>query len=190
MSRLNPITVACVLLPLVFMVPACGDDEDNGGAGGTAGTNNTGGSGGSSGSGATSGGGGSSGSGGTSTGTGGSSGSSGGSGGSGGSNTDGGAGFGGNEMQVCPAAQPTNGGACEPGRGDCEFGDNICDCLRESDTWVCWNPATDCPATAPADESACTLVGVECEYDNGDCECEDDGWSCDIDDQEDEDGGV
>lgn len=104
---------------------------------------------------------------------------------------------GGMMMQMCPATEPTNGGTCTPGRGDCEFGARICDCLRDGETWACWDPA-DCPAMPPADGSTCPLVGMECEYDNGGggprggggCDCEDTGWDCGGDFGGQEDGGV
>ena len=81
-------------------------------------------------------------------------------------------------MQMCPAAEPAGGSACEEGRGDCEFGSRICDCV--DDLWACWDPA-DCPATPPAVDSACNPVGMECPYGDGECECEDSGWDCDDD---------
>jgi hypothetical protein len=90
---------------------------------------------------------------------------------------------GGGEMQMCPATEPTNGGECTPGRGDCMFGTRICDCIRDSNTWACWDPA-DCPATPPENESPCDVVGMECEYGGGggpggdDCDCEESGWDC------------
>jgi hypothetical protein len=180
------------------MVVSCGGDDDSheveAGAGGSAAGGGTGGSGGASG---TSGAGGNGGTGGNNTGgAGGTSG--GGAGGTSGAGTggDGGdGGFGMMNQQMCPMAQPANGATCVSGRGDCEFGDNVCDCINDSDTWVCWNPATDCPTEPPTAESACTLVGIECEYgqgrDSNDCECNDDGWECDEDDEPgDEDGGV
>jgi len=177
-------------------VASCGGDDAHeiAGAGGSAA--GSGASGGSGGSGGASGIGGSGGSGGINTGgAGGTSG--GGTGGSnGGTGGDGGAGgFGMMNQQMCPTAQPANGETCMPGRGDCEFGANLCDCLNDSDTWVCWNPETDCPAEAPASETACPLVGIECEYGEGrggnECECNDDGWECDEDDEPgDDDGGV
>jgi hypothetical protein len=88
---------------------------------------------------------------------------------------------GGGMMQVCPPAEPTNGSTCMPGRGDCEFGERICDCVNGTDTWACWHP-DDCPANPPDEDSACPLVGMECPYDvggnNDECDCEDTGWDC------------
>jgi hypothetical protein len=81
-------------------------------------------------------------------------------------------------MQVCPAAEPAGGSACEEGRGDCEFGARVCDCT--DDVWACWSPA-DCPATPPAADSACNPVGMECAYGDDECDCEDTGWECDDD---------
>jgi hypothetical protein len=109
---------------------------------------------------------------------------------------------GGGMMQMCPATEPTNGGTCTGGRGDCEFGARICDC-NDDDVWACWDPA-DCPAAPPMNGSACDPVGMECEYDDGggqgqgqgqgggdDCECEDTGWDCgDQDEPDEEDAGV
>jgi hypothetical protein len=92
---------------------------------------------------------------------------------------------GGGEMQMCPATEPANGDECTPGRGDCMFGTRICDCIRDSNMWACWDPA-DCPATPPENESPCDVVGMECEYGGGggpggggdDCDCEESGWDC------------
>jgi hypothetical protein len=177
------------------MVASCGGDDAHevAGAGGVGA--GSGGSGASSGSGGASGTSGSGGSGGINTGGasgGGAGGASGG--GAGGDGGDGGGGGFGNNQQMCPPAQPTNGGTCTSGRGDCEFGDNICDCLNDTDTWVCWNPATDCPATAPISESPCPMVGIECGYGQGqngnECDCEEEGWQCDEEPGGDADGGV
>jgi hypothetical protein len=107
---------------------------------------------------------------------------------------------GGGMMQMCPATEPTSGGTCTGGRGDCEFGARICDC-NDDDVWACWDPA-DCPAAPPTNGSACDPVGMECEYDDGggqgqgqgggdDCDCEDTGWDCgDQDEPDEEDAGV
>ena len=152
-----------IIAGLVFALSACGDDDDPG-TGNTAGSGNSGRGG--TGTGA-SGRGGTGGTGGTSAGS---------------AGRDGGTGLPG--QQVCPTAEPANGAACQPGRGDCMFGTKICDCLNESDTWVCWDPATDCPTTQPAEQSACPTVGIECELPgaqgqgNDDCECTAVGWDC------------
>jgi len=79
--------------------------------------------------------------------------------------------------QVCPATEPTGGGACEGGDGTCSFGGGrVCDC--DSQMWACW-AESDCPATPPALESACTVPGMTCPFTGGECECEDEGWDCD-----------
>ncbi len=110
-----------------------------------------------------------------------------GSGGSGGTagraGMDGGIGFPG---QVCPTAEPANGDTCQPARGDCMFGAKVCDCINDTSTWVCWDPATDCPTMRPAEQAACPVVGIECELPeaaqvpgrNDDCECTAMGWDC------------
>jgi hypothetical protein len=138
--------LSCVIFAVLGSVQACGDDEDGGAAGS-----------------------GGSGSGGTSAGAGASAAS-----GNGGSGTVGvgDSGRGGVfEMQMCPPEEPANASTCTPARGDCSYGDRICDCLRESMTWACWNPA-DCPNPAPAERAACDPVGMECSYGGGDsCDC-------------------
>ena len=58
------------------------------------------------------------------------------------------------------------------------FGERVCDCLRDSMTWACWNPA-DCPDVTPAEQSACDPVGMECSIAGADsCDCTANGWSC------------
>jgi hypothetical protein len=86
--------------------------------------------------------------------------------------------------QECPTTRPANGSACVPGRGECEIGPATCDCLDDSDKWVCWEPS-DCPSAAPAEMSACTLVGIDCSYREADagrnelpCSCTATGWDC------------
>ena len=78
--------------------------------------------------------------------------------------------------QVCPPEEPTSGGACQEGDGECSYGSRTCEC--ENDVWVCWDPATDCPTAPPADQSTCSLVGVSCEYEGGSCSCRGSGWRC------------
>jgi hypothetical protein len=192
MIRLTPILVACALFTLSFAAACGGDDSHDGsagtyaGAGGIAGT--LGGSG-TSGIGGASGNAGASGN--TSTAGAGGAGARGGAGGSGASGGAGGMGNNMMGMMVCPATKPTDGATCQPGRGNCEIGADVCDCLRGSSTWLCWNPATDCPATAPADDDACPTIGVQCEFDDGDCRCSDQGWDCEGgNNNQDEDGGV
>ena len=99
--------------------------------------------------------------------------------------------MGGNQQQqgqMCPTAEPTNGSACTPGRGNCMFGTRVCDCDNDTDAWACWDPA-DCPATRPAEQAACDVVGMACEYggqggpgqggnNNDDCDCTATGWDC------------
>lgn len=156
---------------------ACGDDDDDGNSDGTSGSGGRAGSSPSAGTGSSAGRGGITGGGGQTSGQSGS-----------GSTLDGGlagrggAGRGGRGggMMMCPAAEPMSGATCTPGRGDCEFGTRTCDCIGDTMTWSCWDPA-DCPETPPADESACTAVGMECEYGQGECECETEGWNCDAD---------
>jgi hypothetical protein len=83
-------------------------------------------------------------------------------------------------VQFCPAAEPASASTCEPGDGECMYGARICECLNDSDTWACWDPA-DCPTTEPAQQSACDPVGMECDYSatgGNDCDCEDTGWDC------------
>lgn len=86
--------------------------------------------------------------------------------------------------QECPATRPSNGSACVPGRGECTIGAATCDCLDDTNKWVCWEPS-DCPSAAPAEAAACTLVGIACSYraadagrDELDCECSATGWDC------------
>jgi hypothetical protein len=197
------LSLALILAALTLStVASCGGDDEGGGsgaggsagagAGGSSGTSGVGGTSGTSGAGGAAG---TSNVGGTSGGTSGTGGAGGtGAGGTGGSDAGGEGGMMGMNQQLCPAAQPTNGAACEPARGDCEFGDNVCDCVNDSDIWVCWNPATDCPTETPAYESTCPTVGIECEYgegrDGNDCDCTDDGWECDDDFGGDDDGGI
>jgi hypothetical protein len=65
-----------------------------------------------------------------------------------------------------------------PARGDCEYGERVCDCPNDTQQWSCWNPA-DCPDSAPAELAACDTVGMECGYGGGlDCECTAIGWDC------------
>jgi hypothetical protein len=93
--------------------------------------------------------------------------------------------------QVCPAAEPSAGSACEEGDGQCTFGARTCEC--EDDVWACWNPATDCPAAPPLDDASCTIIGISCEYEGGSCDCEDSGWQCGrrvMNDPPEEDAGV
>jgi hypothetical protein len=78
--------------------------------------------------------------------------------------------------QICPAAEPALGGACQEGDGQCSYGTRTCEC--EDDVWVCWDPATDCPAAPPRDQATCSLVGVSCEYEGGSCSCRESGWRC------------
>lgn len=78
--------------------------------------------------------------------------------------------------QVCPAEEPTSGGACQEGDGDCTYGARTCLC--EDDVWVCWDPATDCPATPPADNSTCAIQNISCAYEGGRCSCGASGWRC------------
>lgn len=98
------------------------------------------------------------------------------------------AGTGGQQQNmICPDAVPQNGTACTPGRGTCMFTANECDCPRDTELWVCWDPM-DCPQTPPAEQSACPLVGMRCEYQGGGgqqggggggrCDCENNGWDC------------
>lgn len=86
--------------------------------------------------------------------------------------------------QECPATVPQNGASCVSGRGDCMIGDTFCDCVSDTNQWLCWKPS-DCPTSAPAEQSACGVVGMECEIaspDGGrgglDCECTASGWDC------------
>lgn len=99
---------------------------------------------------------------------------------------DGGRGFpgGGRGQQECPATRPSNGSTCVAGRGDCTIAGATCECLEQTNTWVCWEPS-DCPSTPPAERSACSLVGIECEIamsgparNELDCECTAQGWDC------------
>ena len=83
------------------------------------------------------------------------------------------------QTQMCPMAEPANGEACMPARGDCMFGERVCDCITPANTWACWSPTTDCPTTVPAEQSMCPVVGISCELAMGaECECEATGWNC------------
>jgi hypothetical protein len=77
--------------------------------------------------------------------------------------------------QVCPAAEPSAGGACESGDGVCTFGGRVCDC--RSRAWVCWN-AGDCPATQPPAATTCAVERMVCEYPQGDCDCTRGAFDC------------
>lgn len=100
-------------------------------------------------------------------------------------------------IQECPATVPTNGSPCVSGRGDCTIGSTFCDCPRDTQQWICWDPA-DCPAVAPAQGAACTLVGMACDIgaatlndDGVECECTGRGWECEgADEDDEEDAGI
>jgi len=89
--------------------------------------------------------------------------------------------------QLCPAAEPSTGGACESGDGVCTFGGRVCDC--RSRAWVCWN-ASDCPAAQPVAASACAVERMTCDYPQGDCECTRGGFDCEGQRMPPRDGGV
>lgn len=89
--------------------------------------------------------------------------------------------------QLCPAAEPAVGGACEGGDGTCSFGGRVCDC--RSRQWVCWNQS-DCPATTPTAGGACPVQRMLCDYATGECDCTAQGWQCEGQPRPARDGGA
>jgi hypothetical protein len=84
----------------------------------------------------------------------------------------------GRQGMTCPTEEPANGTTCTAARGTCMFGTRICDCIDDTSTWACWDPA-ECPAPAPAERAACSVVGMQCSYGRGaDCACTAEGWNC------------
>lgn len=81
-------------------------------------------------------------------------------------------------QQMCPMTEAEATGSCTPARGNCPFGDRVCDCSSETMSWACWAPA-DCPTTVPAEQSECGTVGMSCAPARGDnCTCTAQGWNC------------
>lgn len=80
--------------------------------------------------------------------------------------------------QMCPMTEAEATGSCVSSRGNCPYGDRVCDCYDETMSWVCW-AASDCPTTVPAERSACSVVGMACSPSRGEnCECTAEGWNC------------
>jgi hypothetical protein len=80
--------------------------------------------------------------------------------------------------QMCPMTEAEATGSCTPSRGNCPFGDRVCDCVSDSMSWACW-ATSDCPTAVPAEQSACSVVGMSCSLSRNDtCRCTAEGWDC------------
>jgi len=80
--------------------------------------------------------------------------------------------------QMCPMTEAEATGTCTPSRGNCPYGERVCDCVEGANTWACWAPS-DCPTTVPAEQSACSVVGMSCSPQRGEnCRCTAEGWDC------------
>jgi len=96
---------------------------------------------------------------------------------------------GGTWSPVCPAAEPTVGGACATGGVECEYGDSVytaCNRLYACGRELTWNkvnyggtcpsgmnPSVCAPSFASVTRGAeCSAVGAACAYPEGACRCE------------------
>lgn len=80
--------------------------------------------------------------------------------------------------QMCPMTEAEATGSCTPARGNCPYGDRVCDCISDTMSWACW-ALSDCPTTVPAEQSECSVLGMSCSPARGEnCRCTAEGWDC------------